>query len=79
LILDILAIGIFVNLLVGILLGIIGIILQTKNRIDIKKEKTVSKIRKIVTLIFCILGTLAFIIVICIAVFYFVKTTKPPH
>ncbi len=61
---EILALIVFTNLVIGILLGIIGLIMQIKNRIDIKKGKNVSKIRKILSLIFCILGAISIIIVV---------------
>ncbi len=73
LIIDILAIVIFINLLFGILLGITGIILAIKNHFDKKKEKSVSKIRKIITVIFCICGAFSVIAFAVLALLYHIK------
>lgn len=72
-ILDILVLLFLVNLVIGILIGIIGIGFQIKNYLDIKKGRIISKIRKIVALIFCIVGSVSFVIVVILFVLYFVK------
>ncbi len=72
-ILDILVLLFLVNLVIGILIGIIGIGFQIKNYLDIKKGRIISKIRKIVALIFCIVGSVSFVIVGSLFVLYFVK------
>ena len=72
-ILDILAIGLFFFLAVGLLLGIIGLIILIKNQIDKNNGKEISAVRKVVCVVFCVLGVLALIVIIGIGCFYFLK------
>ncbi len=52
------------------LFGIAGLILLIKNKYDEKKGRQISKIRKVLAAIFCILGIFALILIISVFVFY---------
>ncbi len=67
----ILLFGIYVNLPLGSLLLIIGIILLIKNKRTINNGKNVSKIRKIIALIFFIGGGIIFALGVLACIFYF--------
>lgn len=72
-ILDILFLLLCMSVFWGAVLGIAGIVLQIKNRLDTKKGKPVSKLRKLLTAIFCVLGTITLIVVILLLAHYFIK------
>jgi len=67
----ILLFGIYINLPLGSLLLIIGIILFIKNKRNINRGKNLSKIRKVIVPILCICGSILFFLGMLACIIFF--------